>query len=92
MPHKLCKISVRSAQRFGSHSRKTHGGCTNPPPLARVKQRVVKWKEDAGFLAYQRFLKDLRVTYDTAEWDIALITRFALAAKDEAEPQVVPKR
>ena len=35
MPHELCKISARSAQQLGGHSRKTHGGC--PPPLARVK-------------------------------------------------------
>ena len=32
MPHKLCKISARSAQRFGGNSRKTHGG-VSPPPL-----------------------------------------------------------
>ena len=48
---------------------------------------MVKWKEDAGFLAYQRFVKDLRVTNDTAERGIALITRFAPAAKDDAEPE-----
>ena len=29
MPHKLCKISARSAQRLGSHSRKTHGGASS---------------------------------------------------------------
>ena len=28
MPHKLCKISARSAQRLSGHFRKTHGGCT----------------------------------------------------------------
>ena len=28
-------------------------------PSCWLKQPVVKWKEDAGFLAYQRFVKDL---------------------------------
>ena len=28
-------------------------------PSCWVKQPVVKWKEDAGFLEYQRFVKDL---------------------------------
>ena len=48
---------------------------------------MVKCKEDARFLTYQRFVKDLRVTNDTAESGIALITRFATAAKDDTEPE-----
>ena len=49
-----------------------------------LKQPVGKWKEDAGFLAYQRFIKGLRATNDTAERGIALIKRFVRAAKDDA--------
>ena len=45
MPHKLCKISARSAQRFGSHSRKTHAGLGShrspPPAWARVKMCLI---------------------------------------------------
>ena len=34
MPHKLFKILARSAERFGGHFRKTHGGDgITPPPL-----------------------------------------------------------
>ena len=33
MPHKLCKLSARSAQRFGGHSIKLMGGRIDPPPL-----------------------------------------------------------
>ena len=36
MPHKLCKISALSTQRFGGDLRKTHGGCITPPPSARA--------------------------------------------------------
>ena len=46
-----------------------------------------KRKEDAGFLAYQLFIKDLRVANDTAERGIALITRFTRAAKNDSELQ-----
>ena len=46
-----------------------------------------KWKEDAGFLAYKIFIKDLRVTNDTAERGNALITRFTRAAKNDTELQ-----
>ena len=38
MSNKLCKISARSAQQSGCHSRKAHWGVHPPPPaLARVK-------------------------------------------------------
>ena len=42
MPHKLCKISAKSAQRFVRHSRKVRGGSHRPPPpaRARVKGRI----------------------------------------------------
>ena len=33
VPHKLCKISARSALRFSGHFRKAHGGCITPPHL-----------------------------------------------------------
>ena len=56
-------------------------------PSCWLKQPVDKWMEGAGFLAYQRFIKDLRVTSDTAERGIALITRLTRAAKDDTELQ-----
>ena len=38
MPRNLCTISARPAQRFGSHSRRTHGGGgSTPHARARVK-------------------------------------------------------
>ena len=33
MPHKLCKMSARSAQGFGGHSGETHRGLHHPPPV-----------------------------------------------------------
>ena len=45
-------------------------------PGCWLKQPADKWMEDAEFLAYQRFIKDLRVTNNTAERGIALITDF----------------
>ena len=33
MPHMLCKISARSAQRFGGHFRKLTVGCISPSSL-----------------------------------------------------------
>ena len=38
MLHKLCKISAWSAQRFGNHIRKTHGGDITPLARTRVKR------------------------------------------------------
>ena len=38
----LCRISARSAQLFGGHSRKTHGGGHQPPAQERVKWCLVK--------------------------------------------------
>ena len=35
MPYKLCKISARSVQPFGGHSRKTHGGVASTPLCGR---------------------------------------------------------
>ena len=44
MQHKLCKVSTRSARRFGGHPRKTYGrgGVHPPPPLARVNPSKCK--------------------------------------------------
>ena len=39
MLHKLCKVSAWSSQRFGGHSRKTHGGLHHPPARARVEKK-----------------------------------------------------
>ena len=47
MPHKLGKISARSAQWFGGHFRKTHGELHPPPP---TQARVSLF--NPGFLIY----------------------------------------
>ena len=36
IPHKLCKISTRSAQHFGDHFKITPGVCITPPPCMGV--------------------------------------------------------
>ena len=41
MPHKMCKVSARSAQPFGGHSRKELMGVHHPPPPVRA--RVKFW-------------------------------------------------
>ena len=54
MPHKLCKISARSAQPFGGHFRKTHGGCITPPPLrVRVKSVFCSSAHSVHLITYK---------------------------------------
>ena len=46
MPRKLCKISARSVQCFGSHFRKAHGGGSInplPPCQQRLGKKLVEW-------------------------------------------------
>ena len=47
IPHNLCKISAWSAQPFGGHSRKTHGGLHHPPPPMRARVQVSRAQKDS---------------------------------------------
>ena len=56
MPHKRCKVSARSVQRFVGHSRKTHGDGASPPPPLHGRGLNKGVPTEASVTGYQKLV------------------------------------
>ena len=76
MPHKLWKISAWYSKRFSVQLRKTHGGCINSPPLARVKGSAhrSKFHNPNGYRSFAGALASLLSSKMNLHWNLRHIS------------------